>query len=150
MNSETVFYSPEEEVKHLAAEIRETKLALKAIQKSLSHLETRARRAFPAAYPKPQENSRKSGHRTESVTSEQALSLYDELVADAKAHGIEHAEQRLSSFDSGTLSRIREEVGVPLGGRRPSFPALVDAIIGRIKQSALLTKHVNREVQPPR
>jgi uncharacterized protein YukE len=46
-----MFRTPEEEVKELVKELRELKDVLREISSKVTHIETRAKRAFPAAFP---------------------------------------------------------------------------------------------------
>jgi len=148
MTEKDIFNTPEEEVKRLANEIAEIKNVLGDLSRTLSHIETRVKRAFPSAYPKTTPSNRKQksslGTETPTITPERAISIYDELVNQAK-EDINQVKERLSSFNIVDLNLIRQELGVSLGKKKPSQKPLIDAILSRINESIKLTQHVNRK-----
>lgn len=146
MNND-IFNTPLEEVKRLFEEIKEVKNTLIDLSRKISHIETRVKRAFPAAYPTDSLKEKKSLQvdRQPSLTTDQALHLYDELVSQVGRGDISLVKERLSSMNIAVLNLMRQELGVSLGKKKPSRKVLVEAILGRINESILLTKHVNRE-----
>ena len=122
--------------------------ALREISGRLGRIESRMRRAFPQAFvtiqkigPRVASDERQMAP---SLSPEQALKLYDELVDQSKAGDRENLLMQLSAISVPDLLLMSRELGVTLGKKKTSRKALTDAIVGRITQSVLLSKHVNR------
>ena len=147
MTQKDLFNTPQEEAVRLAEELRDTKAALRDIAATLSRIETRVKRAFPSAFPKSQPSSRhpEGAEQQSSMSAEAAMGLYNELVEQAKREGPEAVRQRLSGLALPDLSVLRRELGVSLGKKKPSVRAEVEAILGRLNESVMLTQHANRQ-----
>jgi hypothetical protein len=154
--TDDLFNTPTEEVSRLVSELQETKAALRDLSSKLGRMETRLKRAFPSAFPKKTESlAKKKGlaiQEPPTITAEQAMTLYRELVDLAKKDQLAEVHRRLSFMNLADLSLLRTELGAPLGKKKPSAKALTDAILGRIKESVMLSKHTDRQQlldQPP-
>jgi hypothetical protein len=149
MNSENMFHSAEDVAKELAQEIREFKEVLRDISKKLGQLETRAKRAFPSAFPPalPRKQRREESSIAEQPTlsPEEALRVYDELVQLAKRNSRDQAQQRLESMGLPDLALLCKELGVSLGKKKPSRPALIAGVVGRLSESVMLSSSNLRE-----
>jgi hypothetical protein len=149
MNEGNMFNSPQDVARELAQEIREFKEVLRDISRKLGQIETRARRAFPSAFP-PAER-RKSGKEMATVAEqptlspEEALRVYDEMVQLAKANSRDQVQQRLESMALPDLALLCRELGVSLGKRKPSSPALIAGIVGRVSESVMMSSSNLRE-----
>jgi hypothetical protein len=147
MNSQDVFNTPEQDVVLLAKELNEIKEILRDLSRKLSRIEDRASRAFPSAFPKPVtkpkgERSRKLSHPT--MSAEQAMRLYDEVVDEAKGGNMEKVRSRLEAMESADLNLLRTELGASIGKKKPSKRVLMEAVLGRVNESVMLTRHINR------
>jgi hypothetical protein len=143
-----LFSTPTDEVNRLVSELRETKEALRDLSSRLGRIETRLKRVFPSAFPKKEPVAKKRGPAIQeppTLTAEQAMTLYQELVDLARKDQLAEVRSRLSSMNLPDLSLLRTELGAPLGKKKPSAKALTDAILGRIKESVMLSKHTNRQ-----
>lgn len=142
-----VFNTTEDEARLIAAELLELKQVLREVSSKLSRIEARAKRAFPVSFPKC-EAKRVSSTRAQqapSITAEEALRLYDEIVAQARGSGVAGARTRLSSMSLPDLMMMRRELGVSLGKRKPSVQALVNGILGRVNESVMMSRHTPRQ-----
>ncbi len=147
--TDDLFNTPTEEVNRLVSELHETKEALRDLSSKLSRIETRLKRVFPSAFPKKKDAvTKKRGSAIQeapTLTAEQAMTLYQELVDLARKDQLTEVRRRLSSMNAADLSLLRTELGAPLGKRKASAKALTDAILGRIKESVMLSKHTDRQ-----
>ncbi len=73
------------------------------------------------------------------------MALYEELIEHARKDRFEEVRQRLSSLSLPDLSLLRRELGASLGKRKASPKVLIETIVGRIKESVMLSKHTNRQ-----
>lgn len=148
MTEKGLFNTPHEEAVRLAEELRDTKAALRDIAASLNRIEARVRRAFPSAFPKREPKpKRPSGldQQQPSMSAEAALDLYNELVEQTKRDGVEAVRQRLTTVALPNLALLRRELGVSLGKKKSSVRAEVEAILGRLNESVMLTQHADRQ-----
>lgn len=134
----------------LVTEVHETRETLKELSNKLSHIETRLKRAFPLAFPKknPGRPSKTPAEQEPpTITAEQALALYEELLQHAKKEQFDEVRNRLQSLGTADLSFLRRELGGSLGRRKPSQKTLIEIILRRLKESVMLSKHTNRQEQ---
>jgi len=147
--TDDVFNTPSEEVSRLVKELTETKEALRELSGKLARIETRLSRVFPAAFAKAASNPKKEkvGKTSEptTLTDTSAKDLYERLVEDARNNRFDEVHQRLSSLSVPDLSFLRRELGASLGKKKPSPNALIEVILGRIRESVMLSKHSNRQ-----
>ena len=80
-----------------------------------------------------------------TMTPEQATKLYEELVGQAKKDEYQTLHERLVALTLPDLNLLRRELGASIGTKKPSRRVLEEAILGRIRQSVLLTKHADRD-----
>lgn len=148
MNEQDVFNTPEQEAKLLAGEIHEVKDVLRELSRKLSRIEARAKRAFPTAFQKSPARVKGGASRmasaTPTMTVEQVMRVYDEVVEQAKGGNIEETRKRLEAMEVPDLNLLRTELGASIGKKKPSKPVLMEAILGRVNESVMLTKHTNR------
>jgi hypothetical protein len=148
MNEDNPFNTPGEEVKRLIEEVREAKEALRDVSKRLSQIEVRIQRTFPLLIPKKGRGTRERvpGAAAEpTITPEQAIRAYDEMVELARKDDHQSVHDRLASLGLGDLNLLRLELGASIGKKKPSRRVLEEAIIGRIRESVLLSRHSNRQ-----
>ncbi len=149
MPSQDMFNTPQEEAARLADELRQVKAVMKEMSRKLTQIETRAKRAFPAAFPKATSRKR-GGARTAAVgpptmTRDQVMAIYDEAVRIAKGGDPGAAREHIEAVGLGDLNLLRTELGASLGRKKPSKPVLLEAVLGRLNESVMLTKHTNRQ-----
>jgi hypothetical protein len=147
--TDDLFNTPSDEVSRLVKELTETKEALRELSGKLARIETRLSRVFPQAFAKAatdrkKEKQSKTGEPT-TLTANTAMVLYEQLVEDARNNRFEEVRQRLSSLSVPDLSFLRSELGASLGKRKPSPKVLIEVIVGRIRESVMLSKHTNRQ-----
>jgi hypothetical protein len=149
MPDQDMFNTPPEEARQLADELRQVKEVLKDISGKLTRIETRARRAFPTAFPKPTPRERGAA-KTQltappTMTREQVMAAYDQAVKTAKAGDTEGARGQIEGMELGNLNLLRTELGAPIGKKKPSKSVLLAAVLGRLNESVMLAKHTNRQ-----
>jgi len=149
MLEQDIFNTPQEEARQLAEELRQVKDVLKDLPRKLTRIETRAKRAFPSAFPKPSPRKRsetKSPPVTPpTMTREQVMEVYDQAVKMGKAGDAEGARKQIETMELENLNLLRVELGASIGKQKPSKPAVLVAVLGRLNESVMLTKHTNRQ-----
>lgn len=146
--SNALFNTPAEEADRLVAELHETKDVLRELSGKLTRIETRLKRVFPEAFAARNRVTKErvaSGQAEPTLTPESALAMYEQLVQTARVGHIEEARQRLLALPVPDLSVLRRELGAPLAKKKPSQRALVESILGRVRESVMLSKHTNRQ-----
>lgn len=142
-------YSAEgDDVTQLTDEIIELKEILREVSRKLTRMETKIKRGFSS-------NSRKASStesqvaseskKAANLSSEQVLQLYEDLRLQVKSGHEEEVEQKLSEMNATDLNLLCWELGVSLSGRSPSRRKMLDIIMGRIKQSLMLSRHIDRQ-----
>lgn len=143
MNQGSMFRTPEEEVVELARELGELKSILRDISRRLAQIEGRARRAFPSSFPKPPATNRgtwtQAAEQTPTLSVEQVLALYAELVQTAKDGNREEVQRRLEGMEPPNLLLLSRELGVSVGKRKPSRVVLINGVLGRLNESLMLS-----------
>lgn len=135
-----------EDVEVLAREIRDLKETLRDVSGKLGRIEKRLRVFFPAAFPQAKSRSAK-GERLETspptMTTDQLLAVYNDLVNLARSDRPSQVEGKLDALALGDLALLVRELGAPVGGK-PTRPLLVRSVLGRLKQSVMLSRHTPR------
>jgi hypothetical protein len=147
MSDQDIFHTPDQGAERLAAELRDVKLVLRDLLRKVTNIESRARRAFPAAFPmsKPQKKNKSVVALQPTMSTEQVMQVYDEIVGLAKSGDANGAKVRLDMLDIGDLNLLRTELGVSIGKRKPTKAPLVEGILRRVNESVMLTRHTNRQ-----
>jgi hypothetical protein len=145
VTNETQFRTPEEEVQKLLEECTELRRTLKTISSQLSRIETRVKAAFPAAAKIVKERQVANSKKESSLSPEQALAEFDRIVALASSGATSEAEAYVARKPSADLLAIAREVGVTFPSNKPSVRAMHDAILGKVRESVLLSRHSRRE-----
>lgn len=137
-----MFRTTEEEVKELVKELRELKDVLRDISRKVAQIEARAKRAFPSAFPKAQTGPKPPTPKLTdppTISPQEAIKLYDDLVATAKQGDKEDVQNRLKTMGLPDLALLSRELGVSLGKSKPSRKMLLNGILGRINESMMLS-----------
>lgn len=145
MTAQDIFRSKEEEAKQVAAEIRELKEIVREVSGKLGRIETRMKRAFPEAFVATPRRSDSTAHAIPTLSPQQALQIYDQLVESARGGDRENVQRRLNEVGVADLGLMVRELGVSLGKKKSSRKSLTAAIIARINESVMLSRHVSRE-----
>lgn len=137
------FRTPPEELRRLQEQIAEAKEALREILARLNQIERHARRVFPSPQ-KPRsmtDANREISPPSSSLNAAQALRVFDDLAETWRQSGHEAVEEQVAKFPPADLIVLARELGLPIG--RPSKKRLTQKILGRVKESVLLSKNVN-------
>ncbi|OCR02464.1 hypothetical protein BCD67_00815 [Oscillatoriales cyanobacterium USR001] len=149
MKKEEILQLDEEEIVQLTDEIAELKGIMREISKKLTRIESKVKRRListskisglktdPLAF---------SEEKTENLSPEQVLEVYEQLRLKAKEGNEEEVKEKLADLNLNDLTLLCSELGASVGGKSPSRKKMIDAIIGRIKQSLMLSRHIDRNV----
>jgi hypothetical protein len=135
-----------EDVEALASEMHDLKEVLREVSGKLGRIEKRLRVFFPGSFPAPKARTGKTSDVRESVptiTPQQALDLYSELVALARSGQEQRVAERAAGLELVDLALLVRELGAPLG-KKPTRAGLTRSLMGRLKESVLLSRHTNR------
>jgi hypothetical protein len=139
------FRTPEQEVLKLLDECAEIRRTLKSIGAQVGRMEVRVKRAFPEVVQKAKERAAKNAQsNTGSMSSGEALAEFDRIVALASKGEPDEAERALEVRSTTDLLTIAREVGVPFSKSKPSAKRIREGIIGKVRESILLTRHTPR------
>ena len=81
---------------------------------------------------------------TPTLTSEQVMTFYDDLVPLASSNKKSDVLERLGTHTDANLRLLLRELGVSLGSKKPTRKNLIEGIMQRLKESVLLTRHTER------
>ena len=144
MSAESEFRTPEQEVIKLLEECAELRRMLKTISAQVGRMESRVKRAFPAAAAQVPERKISSQSNKAAITPEQALAEFDKVVGMAASGANEEAERILEAKSAADLRVIAKELGVTFPKSKPSIRAMREAIFGKVRESILLSRHNTR------
>lgn len=146
MTEETGFRSTDQEVLKLLEECGELKRTLKTISAQLARIENRIKASFPTA-AKQSESRRIASkqQKTSTLTSQEALAEFDHVVKLASSGATLEAESYLERRSAPDLLMIAKEVGVSFPSNKPSIRSMREAILGKVRESMLLSRHSSRE-----
>lgn len=135
-----------EDVEALAGELRDLKEILREVSGKLGRIKKRLRLFFPESFPSPERRKEKSSDLQETpptITPQRALELYSELVDMARTGREQQVEARVANLEIADLALLVKELGAPLG-KKPSKTALTKSLMGRLKESIMLSRHTVR------
>ncbi|WP_341734704.1 hypothetical protein [Microcoleus sp. EPA2] len=139
----------DEETSQLVDEISELKEILREVSRKLTRIETKVRRGGISAMSKVSEATVSQPEVTTdkpaSLSPEQVLQIYEQLRLKAKNGKEEEVRKKLLSMSATDLSLICLELGMPPTAKNPSRKKMIEVIIGRIKQSLMLSRHIDRQ-----
>jgi hypothetical protein len=138
-----------EETVQLVDEIGELKEILREVSRKLTRIETKVKRAGIATASKTSElsNSQASSDVDKPVdlSAENVLQVYEELRLKAKNGNEQEVTQKLLAMSATDLNLMCCELGMPPTSKNPSRRKMFELIIGRIKQSLMLSRHIDRQ-----
>ena len=149
MSEQNFFRNKEEELQRLTQEIAILKSTMKDIASSLTRIERHVKRSFgippknkSSGKSKLKQNSTGSKKEKPTITSEDALRLFDELseLRDKQEPSI--IEGKLQEMIIPNLKLIAHELGLTFKGK-PSKKTLCTGILGRLNERAMLSRNVN-------
>ncbi len=135
-----------EDVEALAGEMRDLKEAAREISGKLGRIEKRLRAFFPGSFPVKKGRTEKSLDLRENpptMTTQQVLDFYTELVELARSGQEREVDARAAQLGIPDLALLVRELGAPLG-KKPNRAGLTRSLMGRLKESVLLSRHTNR------
>jgi hypothetical protein len=143
---ESEFRTTDQEVLKLLEEFVELKRTLKTISGQLGRLENRVKATFPNAAKQMQERKAKfTDQKANSLTSVEAQKEFDHIVQMARSGAASEAESYLERLSPLNLLAIAKEVGVAFRNNKPSIKAMREAILGKVRESILLSRHSRRD-----
>ena len=139
----------DDETSQLVDEISELKEILREVSKKLTRIETKVRRGAIPATPKISESTvsqlDETTDKPANLSAEQVIQIYEQLRLKAKNGKEEEVRKKLLSMTATDLSLICLELGMPPTAKNPSRKKMIEVIIGRIKQSLMLSRHIDRQ-----
>ncbi|HEY5279319.1 MAG TPA: hypothetical protein VIJ67_06160 [Pseudolabrys sp.] len=140
--NESDFRTGDEEVLKLLEECGELKRTLKSINSQLGRIENRVKVAFPATAKRHQDRKSAAARQTSSsLTAAEALAEFDNIVKLASSGATIDAQDYLERRSAVDLLAIAKEVGVSFPTTRPSVKTMRQAILGKVRESVLLSRH---------
>lgn len=135
-----------EESVQLIDEIGELKEILREVSKKLTRIEARVKREAIAAASKPAPSPSAVGVKTTvDLSAEEVIKVYEDLRLKAKSGDEEYVRKKLSAMSATDLNLMCCELGMPPSSKNPSRRKMFELIIGRIKQSLMLSRHIDRQ-----
>ena len=144
----SAFPSKEEEVSRLLDEIKALRDELRDLNAKVSRIERRVQHAFPIlAAQKAKDRSRRTrdDEAGPTITPAEAISFFERLVEMTNSGQESQVLAELDTTSEPNLRLTVQELGVSLGKKKASRKILVESIVKRIKESVMLSRHVNRE-----
>jgi hypothetical protein len=139
----------DEETVQLVNEISELKEILREVSQKLTRIETKVKRGLISAASKTLElpNSQVAVdiNKSASLSAEQILQIYEELRLKAKNGKEQEVREKLLTMSATDLNLMCCELGMPPSSKNPSRRKMFELIIGRIKQSLMLSRHIDRQ-----
>lgn len=149
MKKEEMFQPDREEIMELSDEVAEIKAIMREISRKLTRIETQLKGGLTSVSKTSESKvfqSNVDGKKAEKLSPEQVLEVYEELRLKAKAGNEEEVKQKLSDMNLTDLNLLCWELGASVRGKTPSRKKMLDAILGRIKQSLMLSRHIDRKM----
>ncbi|MEG3860414.1 hypothetical protein [Microcoleus sp. herbarium12] len=129
-------------------EIGELKEILREVSKKLTRIEAQVKRGGLSAGSKTSELPAVAVANVDkpaNLSTDNVLEVYEELRLQAKkGHELE-VRQKLSAMSATDLNLMCCELGMPPSSKNPSRKKMFELIIGRIKQSLMLSRHIDRQ-----
>jgi hypothetical protein len=146
VSRESEFRSTDQEVLKLLEECGELKRTLKTISAQLARIENRVKAAFPVAAKQIQDRKQAGlRQKTSSLSPEQALAEFDHVAKLASSGATSEAENYLEQRSAPDLFAIAKELGVAFPSSKPSIRAMRESILGKVRESILLSRHSRRD-----
>jgi hypothetical protein len=132
-------------------EIGELKAILREVSKKLTRIEAQVKRGGLSPGSKTSElpavavAAAADVEKPANLSADNVLEVYEELRLQAKkGHELE-VRQKLAAMSATDLNLMCCELGMPPSSKNPSRKKMFELIIGRIKQSLMLSRHIDRQ-----
>lgn len=139
----------DEETVQLVDEISEIKEILREVSRKLTRIEAKVKRGVTAAASKTSElpNSQAAAdvNKPANLSADNILQVYEELRLKAKNGKEQEVREKLLTLSATDLNLMCCELGMPPTSKNPSRRKMFELIIGRIKQSLMLSRHIDRQ-----
>lgn len=146
MNKKEILAASEQASGGLVEEIGELKEILRDVARKLTRLETQVKRGVVSAGSKTSDIPRSADvNKPVNLSAANVLEVYEELRLQAKNGNEEEVRQKLLAMSATDLNLMCCELGMPPSSKNPSRKKMFELIIGRIKQSLRLSRHIDRQ-----
>jgi hypothetical protein len=146
MSKKEILAASEQESGGLVEEIGELKEILRDVARKLTRLETQVKRGVIYAGSKTSDIPRGADvNKPANLSAANVLEVYEELRLQAKNGNEEEVRQKLLAMSATDLNLMCCELGMPPSSKNPSRKKMFELIIGRIKQSLRLSRHIDRQ-----
>ncbi|MEG4456997.1 hypothetical protein [Microcoleus sp. N9_A1] len=146
MSKKEILAASEQESGGLVEEIGELKEILRDVARKLTRLETQVKRVVISAGSKTSDIPRGADvNKRANLSAANVLEVYEELRLQAKNGNEEEVRQKLLAMSANDLNLMCCELGMPPSSKNPSRKKMFELIIGRIKQSLMLSRHIDRQ-----
>ena len=146
MSKKEILAASEQESGGLVEEIGELKEILREVSKKLTRLETQVKRGLLSAGSKTSDIPTGADvNKPANLSAANVLEVYEELRLQAKNGNEEEVRKKLLAMSASDLNLMCCELGMPPSSKNPSRKKMFELIIGRIKQSLRLSRHIDRQ-----
>lgn len=146
MSKKEILAASEQESGGLVEEIGELKEILRDVARKLTRLETQVKRGVLSPVSKTSDTpSSGDVNKPANLSAGNVLEVYEELRLQAKNGNEEEVRKKLLAMSATDLNLMCCELGMPPSSKNPSRKKMFELIIGRIKQSLRLSRHIDRQ-----
>lgn len=146
MSKKEILAASEQESGGLVEQIGELKEILRDVSRKLTRLETQVKRGVLSAGSKTSDIPTGADvNKPANLSAANVLEVYEELRLQAKNGNEEVVRQKLLAMSATDLNLMCCELGMPPSSKNPSRKKMFELIIGRIKQSLRLSRHIDRQ-----
>jgi len=146
MSKKEILAASEQESGGLVEQIGELKEILRDVSRKLTRLETQVKRGVLSAGSKTSDIPTGADvNKPTNLSAANVLEVYEELRLQAKNGNEEEVRQKLLAMSATDLNLMCCELGMPPSSKNPSRKKMFELIIGRIKQSLRLSRHIDRQ-----
>ena len=146
MSKKEILAASQQENGGLVEEIGELKEILRDVSRKLTRLETQVKRGVLSAGSKTSDIPTGADvNKPANLSAANVLEVYEELRLQAKNGNEEEVRQKLLAMSATDLNLMCCELGMPPSSKNPSRKKMFELIIGRIKQSLRLSRHIDRQ-----
>lgn len=146
MSKKEILAASEQKSGGLVEEIGELKEILRDVSRKLTRLETQVKRGVLSAGSKTSDIPTGADvNKPANLSAANVLEVYEELRLQAKNGNEEEVRKKLLGMSATDLNLMCCELGMPPSSKNPSRKKMFELIIGRIKQSLRLSRHIDRQ-----
>lgn len=146
MSKKEILAASEQESGGLVEQIGELKEILRDVSRKLTRLETQVKRGVLSGGSKTSDLPTGADvNKPANLSAANVLEVYEELRLQAKNGKEEEVRQKLLAMSATDLNLMCCELGMPPSSKNPSRKKMFELIIGRIKQSLRLSRHIDRQ-----